>query len=220
MKIYQNYKDYPKQSWRWPSFSPQEMASRGDGRLAVDEDAMDKLQALRDRLGRPLIVNSAYRSPSHNKKVGGATNSLHLQARAFDISMSNHDPAIFEAAARAVGFTGFGFYKNSGFIHVDTGPAREWNKRWFKPTTISTYAPEVHGQLNVEQPRHAETVQEDRAAIGSLVGGGGAIAGGGAVISSIGSLSPTAQVIAVIGIVLAIAAAAYVFRARIRKLAK
>lgn len=32
-------------------------------RLLVDAPAIDKLQALRDRLGKPLIVHSAYRSP-------------------------------------------------------------------------------------------------------------------------------------------------------------
>lgn len=36
----------------------------------------------------------------------------------------------FEAAAREVGFLGFGFYPRSGFIHVDLGPARQWGGRF------------------------------------------------------------------------------------------
>ena len=64
------------------------------------EPALDKLQALRDRLGKPLIVRSAYRSPEHNRAVGGATRSKHLDGAAFDIAMANHDPVAFEAAAR------------------------------------------------------------------------------------------------------------------------
>jgi len=44
--------------------------------------------------------------------------------------MSNHDPVAFEAAARAVGFLGFGFYPRSGFIHVDLGPTRQWGERF------------------------------------------------------------------------------------------
>jgi hypothetical protein len=49
--------------------------------------------------------------------------------------MVNHDPAVFEAAARKVGFTGFGFYppKAGNFIHLDIGPPREWGKRWTAP---------------------------------------------------------------------------------------
>jgi hypothetical protein len=47
---------------------------------------------------------------------------------AFDIAMSNHDPVAFEAAARAVGFLGFGTYPRSGFMHIDLGPARVWGE--------------------------------------------------------------------------------------------
>ena len=81
---------------------------------------------LRDWLGKPLIVRSAYRSPEHNRAVGGATRSRHLDGAAFDIAMANHDPVAFEAAVREVGFLGFGFYPRPGFIHVDLGLARQW----------------------------------------------------------------------------------------------
>jgi uncharacterized protein YcbK (DUF882 family) len=77
-----------------------------------------QLQALRDRLGKPLIVRSAYRSPEHNRAVGGATRCKHLDGAAFDIAMTNHDPVAFEAAAREVGFLGFGFYPRSGFSQL------------------------------------------------------------------------------------------------------
>ena len=83
------------------NFSPAEIACRGTGKLLINEPALDKLQALRDRLGKPLIVRSAYRSPEHNRAVGGATRSKHMDGAAFDIAMSNHDPVAFEAAARA-----------------------------------------------------------------------------------------------------------------------
>jgi hypothetical protein len=36
----------------------------------------------------------------------------------------------FEAAARDVGFLGFGFYPRSGFMHIDFGPARQWGERF------------------------------------------------------------------------------------------
>jgi len=47
---------------------------------------------LRDRLGKPLIVRSAYRSPEHSRAVGGAARAKHLEGAAFDIAMRNHDP--------------------------------------------------------------------------------------------------------------------------------
>ena len=62
MTVYKSWKDFPKDKWRWNSFSPREMASKREGELMVDEGAMDKLQALHNKLGRPLLVTSAYRS--------------------------------------------------------------------------------------------------------------------------------------------------------------
>src|SRR5690554_1702858 len=103
-KLYDHSRDVPAGTWRWPNFSPTEIACRGTGRLLVNEPALDKLQALRDRLGKPLIVRSAYRSPEHNRAVGGATRSKHMDSAAVDIAMADHDPVAFEAATRAVGF--------------------------------------------------------------------------------------------------------------------
>jgi zinc D-Ala-D-Ala carboxypeptidase len=120
----------PERTWRWKNFSPAEIACRGTGKLLVNEVALERLQALRNRLGKPLIVRSAYRSPEHNRAVGGAKRSKHLEGTAFDIGMSNHDPVAFEAAAREAGFLGFGFYPRSDFIHVDLGPKREWGERF------------------------------------------------------------------------------------------
>ncbi len=130
VRTYRHFRDVPDSLWRWPNFSPAEIACRGTGQLKLHPDALDKLQALRDRLGKPLIVRSAYRSPEHNRNVGGAPRSKHMIGAAFDIAMSKHDPAAFEAAAREVGFLGFGFYPRSGFIHIDLGPARQWGERF------------------------------------------------------------------------------------------
>lgn len=138
---YKHWRDVPERSWRWPNFSPAEIACRGSGSLRINEEALHKLQALRDRLGKPLIVRSAYRSPAHNRAVGGATRSKHLDGAAFDIAMANHDPLAFEAAAREVGFLGFGFYPRSGFIHVDLGPARQWGERF--PVRATAFAAET-----------------------------------------------------------------------------
>jgi zinc D-Ala-D-Ala carboxypeptidase len=130
IRTYRHFREVPQHLWRWPNFSPAEIACRGTGQLKLHPEAMDKLQALRDRLGKPLIVRSAYRSPEHNRAVGGAPRSKHMDGTAFDIAMTNHDPVAFEAAARAVGFLGFGFYPRSGFIHIDLGPARSWGERF------------------------------------------------------------------------------------------
>ncbi len=139
-KFYNHWRDVPDKLWRWPNFSPEEIACRGDGTIRINEAALDKLQALRDQLGVALIVHSAYRSPDYNRKVGGAKHSMHLQGAAFDISMANHDPESFEAIARVTGFTGFGFYPRQKFMHIDIGRARQWGDPF--PSRTSRFAPE------------------------------------------------------------------------------
>lgn len=190
--LYEHYADVPIAGWHWPSFSPREIACKGTGKVLVNEDALNKLQALRDRLRKPLILTSAYRSPEHNRRVGGAKNSQHMQGIAFDVRMDNHDPHEFEAAARAVGFTGFGYYVKSGFMHIDAGPARTWGQPW--PLTATAWP--------TEPPRQPESVSEDReaqAVAGASLMGGVAVAAEHLPLASslLGNLAPTAQLIAV-----------------------
>lgn len=140
INTYRHWRDVPERAWRWKNFSPAEIACRGTGQLKLRPEAMDKLQALRDRLGKPLIIRSAYRSPEHNRAVCGATRSKHMDGTAFDIAMANHDPVAFEAMAREVGFQGFGYYPRSGFMHLDLGPARTWGEKF--PVRAMPFAPE------------------------------------------------------------------------------
>ena len=47
------------------------------------------LEELRQRAGAPILINSGYRSPQLNRKVGGATNSNHLSGCAVDIRVKD-----------------------------------------------------------------------------------------------------------------------------------
>lgn len=167
--FYDHWRAVPDTAWRWPNFSPAEIACRGTSKLLINDAALDKLQALRDRLGKPLIVRSAYRSPEHNHAVGGAKRSKHLIGAAFDIAMSNHDPAMFEAAAREIGFLGFGFYPRSGFMHVDLGPARQWGERFLvRETAFAAETPHAREVL-----AHSRTVKGGGAAGVATLGAAG-----------------------------------------------
>ena len=186
---FSNFKAVPDSIWKWPSFSPREMACKGTGKLVIDTDAMDKLQGLRDLLGKPLIITSAYRSPEHNRAVGGAKKSKHMEGIAFDVRMDNHDPDLFAAAAREVGFKGFGFYPKSGFMHIDTGPERSWGTPW--PMTTTDWP--------TEPPRQPETIKEDKEAQAAAGAGvAGALAVGADYLPVLGKLAPTAQIVAVV----------------------
>lgn len=129
-------------AWRWTNFSPAELASKGDGSIKLSCASLDKLQALREWLGVPLIVTSAYRDPEHNRRVGGAKHSQHLLGRAFDIRVDNVDPHVLLDAARMVGFTSFGTYPHKGFVHIDdrTEGIASWGKPF--PERVVRFAPE------------------------------------------------------------------------------
>ena len=56
------------------------------------------LEVLREKVAQPIIINSGYRSPQLNRKVGGAANSNHLTGCAVDIRTSGYEQAICYAA--------------------------------------------------------------------------------------------------------------------------
>ena len=56
------------------------------------------LEALRERAGTPIVINSGYRSPQFNRKIGGAANSNHLTGCAVDIRVSGQEQLIQYAA--------------------------------------------------------------------------------------------------------------------------
>lgn len=186
IRTFRHFRVVPDSAWRWGNFSPAEIACRGTGQLKLHPEALDKLQALRDRLGKPLIVRSAYRSPEHNRAVGGAKASKHMDGTAFDIAMSNHDPAAFEAAARAVGFLGFGYYPRSGFMHIDLGPARTWGERF--PVRAVPYAPEA--PISREVLAESRTMRGAGAAGVATVGAAGVEVAQGVLAEAQGAVLP------------------------------
>ena len=56
------------------------------------------LEVLRERVGHSIIINSSYRSPQLNRKVGGAPTSNHLTGCAVDIRTNGMEQAIEYAA--------------------------------------------------------------------------------------------------------------------------
>ena len=89
------------------------------------------LQRLRDVIGKPILINSGYRSPSHNAKVGGSPNSQHLTGKAADIRVSGMNTGelameinkLITAGEMMQG--GLGIYDT--FVHYDI---RKKKARW------------------------------------------------------------------------------------------
>lgn len=129
--IYKYHMDIPADIWRWPNFSPSEIACRHCGEIIVNFEALDKLQELRTNCGAPLHINSGYRCAWYNKSIGGSPTSYHLRGEAFDIrnleGTENLEHPMLIEHAKVAGFTGLGTYKTKQFVHVDIGPLRTWS---------------------------------------------------------------------------------------------
>lgn len=73
-----------------------------------------------------LRINSTHRSHSHNRRVGGAPRSLHLECRAVDFAYhGSRRGALIKFLRNHGDVGGLGVY-GSGHIHIDDGPHRTW----------------------------------------------------------------------------------------------
>lgn len=85
-------------------------------------------EAIRSACGHvPLTVLSAYRSPAHNRAVGGARRSQHVQGRALDLrppagwTVARFHARIRELLPAVPALKGIGVYRT--FVHVDIRPS-------------------------------------------------------------------------------------------------
>lgn len=95
-------------------------------KLKLDINLLESLEKLREQTG-PLVINSGYRCPIHNKRVGGVRNSQHLKGTAADVRAINTKPSIVQAIADKV-FSNGGLGRYNTFTHVDVrGHRSRWN---------------------------------------------------------------------------------------------
>jgi uncharacterized protein YcbK (DUF882 family) len=99
------------------------------GELSFDSWFLERIQELRYKIARPLVITSAFRCKEHNDSVDGSPTSQHLIGRAVDISTTNFTSAqLYQLikAAYDLGFKGVGVSKT--FIHLDCRDSK--SKLW------------------------------------------------------------------------------------------
>jgi uncharacterized protein YcbK (DUF882 family) len=103
-----------------------------DAVAKIDPSLVDLLHGVTLNLGtrRPISVLSGYRTPSTNIELRhegrpAAPHSQHLVARAADIAVEGIGVARLHRAAGRLNHGGIGLYR--GYIHIDTGPVRDWH---------------------------------------------------------------------------------------------
>ena len=95
----------------------------GSDTIKIDHDYLPLIQRFRQYVEVGVYFNSAYRTPTYNKKVGGATNSYHVKGQALDIPFLNSYKYLTSrekmcAFFNTLGVKGIIIYPT--FIHVDT----------------------------------------------------------------------------------------------------
>lgn len=81
------------------NFKWEEFACKSGAKFTTDVERnirtlAAQLEVIREAAGgRSIRINSGYRSPAHNTKIGGAKNSQHLLGKAADIVISGMTPS-------------------------------------------------------------------------------------------------------------------------------
>jgi len=101
-------------------------------KIDIDVGVVDFLSGVMQAVGQTsATILSAYRTAETNAMLshthfGVAENSQHLYGRALDVHFGDKLAEAMKAA-RAMQRGGVGWYPHSSFMHIDTGPVRNWD---------------------------------------------------------------------------------------------
>lgn len=120
---------YPKEHWGF-----------------VSSILFPQLDVIREAWGSPLHItpNGGYRSPNHNRALGGVRRSEHVQGRAVDLRVGSAGNVLkfwrlvdkLHECGTIAHLSGVGTYPENGFVHLDfmgrlrkDGTPRRWGKK-------------------------------------------------------------------------------------------
>ena len=109
------------------NFKVKEFACQdGSDPIFIDSELVSVLQKIRTHFGKAVTITSAYRTPNHNKNVGGTTYSQHLYGKAADIKVQGIAPKeVAKYVETLLDEGGIGIYNT--FTHIDV---RSTKSRW------------------------------------------------------------------------------------------
>jgi uncharacterized protein YcbK (DUF882 family) len=106
-------------------FSDAELACRGKNCCwranLCKPELLKALEELRELVGKPIEIRSAYRCAKHNRAIGGAPKSQHVEGIAADIAVKGMTTSALEFMVRKIAaFNGVGRDDRGGYVHADT----------------------------------------------------------------------------------------------------
>ena len=102
-------------------FKVKEFACKdGSPIVFVDKYLAELLEILRKTINKPVIITSGYRTPEHNKKVGGAEYSYHMRGMAADITVKGMTPKDVAKELDKLAPNSCGIIVYKSWVHFDT----------------------------------------------------------------------------------------------------
>lgn len=106
---------------------------RTGGIKPIDPTLLNILHRLSSNIdvSGPINVISGYRTPATNAMLAArsdkvAANSFHMRGQAIDIRVPGFATIGMRDMALSISKGGVGYYPESDFVHLDTGPIRAW----------------------------------------------------------------------------------------------
>lgn len=126
IKLYQPSNQNSNKNYMWKYFKPSEKTGSQGTIAQLNKTLVDMLDVARGHAGIAFAITSGFRTPEHNKAVGGVADSAHLKGLAVDIRCRNSAElfAIVNGLLKA-GFNRIGL--GSGFVHADIDTTKPKN---------------------------------------------------------------------------------------------
>lgn len=163
VKIYSLKKD--RNTNITPNFKVKEFRCMdGSDKILISSELVRKLEILREDLHEEvggvvtISINSGYRTPAHNKKVGGSSASKHLKGIAADITCKKDGKTISAKTVCCIAqniFNGVA-YINESATHVDDRSTRWWADETKGNKRVSDFYP----YFGKKYPEPNETVKK------------------------------------------------------------
>ncbi len=106
-------------------FKVKEFACKdGSPIVFIDDYLYTILDILRNKLGKPVIITSGYRTPEWNAKCGGAKYSYHMRGMAADIRVNGMKPKELANKLNGIVPEECGIIVYKGWVHFDVRKAK------------------------------------------------------------------------------------------------
>lgn len=110
-------------------FKVKEFACKDGSQVVfIDDYLYTILDILRQKLGKPVIITSGYRTPEWNAKCGGAKYSYHMRGMAADIRVNGMSAKELAKELDKIAENGCGIIVYNNWVHFDVRPGKKYRK--------------------------------------------------------------------------------------------